>query len=563
MPLSKSKPSAQIAIRQEYGWVRALVPGGTSWFKGYVMLDRRCLLGTEAAAHLAGTLTGLPPEEAGKTLQKADGHFAFACQWDSGRVLIAVDRMRSVPLAYARGVKGWIIDDQALRLQREVGAEEPDPNASLELAMAGYTLGKDTLYREIKQLQTGELAIFVDPKSNPAIYRYDRYRAWRVELGFSSEDWLSQLESITERLFAKMAESLNGRKVMLPLSAGLDSRLVASGLKHVGYRNVHCYAYGLPGNFEAAASREIAARLGYPWTFVPYTRAAVRSCAATPEFRKYLDFADTLCAVPFVQDFLAIRTLRNTGLVPDDAVFINGNSGDFISGGHIQPQMFQPRFDLDTRGLHELIVETTLSKHFTLWRDLMGAEHKERVRSRLQQLIDSCEPENLTPETAHGVYECLECESRQAKYVISGQRVYEFYGFEWRLPLWDVLYLNFWSRVPLRHKVSQNLYIDFLQHADWGGVWKGYAPRRWVSPTWVRPLRAACKLACVPFGRHRWHMIEKRIFTYFTDILCTHSTVPVPYSRFLTYQRGHRHSMAFRCEDYLLGKGRAMDGSLP
>lgn len=561
MPLSASEASAKVDILPEYGWTKTILPGATFWFKGHLVIDGLCVQKSGAAGHLAGILAGLSPVDAGKLLRKADGHFAFACEWESGRVLAAVDRMRTIPLAYAHGPESWIVDDQALRLQRSLRAEEPDSEASLEFAMAGYTLGRDSLFKEIKQLQTGELAMF-EPNCDPVVHRYDMYRAWNIEREYSREDWLYQLESVTKRLFTKLAESLNGRRVMLPLSAGLDSRLVASGLKHVGYGNVHCYAYGLPGNFEAAASCDIASRLGYSWTFVPYTRSTVSACAATPEFRRYLDFADTLCAVPFVQDFMAVRNLRDMGMVPDDAVFINGNSGDFISGGHIQPQMFHLRPDLDSQALRQLIVETVLSKHFALWGDLVKAGNKERVRLRLLSLIDTCEPESLTPETAHGVYESIEFESRQAKYVISGQRVYEFFGFDWRLPMWDGMYLDFWSRVPLEHKIRQNLYVDFLESADWGGVWKSYVPRRWVSPKWVRPLRLACKFACLPAGRDQWHAIEKRLFTYFTDILCTHATVPVPYSRFLASRRGPRHSMAFRCEDYLLRKGRNVDGSL-
>ena len=36
-----------------------------------------------------------------------------------------------------------------------------------------------------------------------------------------------------------------------------------------------------------------------------------------------------------------------------------------------------------------------------------------------------------------GLYEFSEFKNRQTKYVITVQRVYEFFGYEWRLPLWD------------------------------------------------------------------------------------------------------------------------------
>jgi asparagine synthase (glutamine-hydrolysing) len=556
-----SEESAIIDIREEYGWIKSVFNDSTCWFKGHLFINGECVQGGDAGSHLAGALTNKSPKDAGLKLREIDGHFAFACKWRGGHVLLAVDRMRTIPLAYGRGLKTWIIDDQALRLRQTLNTEEPDLDASLEIAMAGYSLGNNSLFKEIKQLQTGELAIF-ESNRPPIIYRYDRYRAWEAAPESTRENLIDQLKCITERIFKKLADDLKGRKVMLPLSAGLDSRLIASGLKHVGYENVQCYAYGLSGNFEAAASQDIASRLGYSWTFIPYSREDVSACTATSEFRDYLKFADTLCAVPFVQDFLAVRTLRDRGLIPEGAVFINGNSGDFISGGHIQPQMHHPRRDLDSHDLRKLIVETALSKHFSLWQDLCNPGNKARIRERLKCLIDSWGPTSLiTPKNAHGFYERLEFESRQAKYVISGERVYEFFGYDWRLPLWDGSYVDFWSRVPLEHKVQQSLYIEFLQRVDWGGVWNKYVPKRWVSPTWIQPLRTLCKIACIPIGRNNWHRIERRLFTYFTDILCTHATVPVPYSRYLFSRRGARHSMAFRCENYLRHKGRNVDGS--
>lgn len=555
----RSTPAARAALTEDHGWSRARACGGVAWCKGWVAGGGRCLEGTQAAGFLAGVLDGLDADAAGSVLAGVRGHFAVVLERADGSVLAAVDRVRSIPLAYAEGGDGWLVDDRAERLRVAAGAETPDAQAGLELAMAGYTLGPDTLFAGVKQLQTGELVLF-SPGRAPRTHRYDLYRAWKVQGGLSRGDWMDALGDVTTRIFTELAEGLDGRRVMLPLSAGLDSRLVASGLAHVGYDNVHCYAYGLPGNFEAEASREIAARLGYPWTFVPYRRADVARMARGATFARYLEFADSLCSVPFVQDFLAVKTLAEDGTAPPDAVFINGNSGDFISGAHIQPAMRETRTDLDPAGLRDLVLDTALAKHFALWDDLAVPDNLARVRARLAALLDAAGAGELAPDTAHGAYECLECQSRQAKFVITGQRVYEFFGFGWRLPLWDVRYLDLWQGVPLEHKVGQNLYADWLHAADWGGVWKDFSPRRWVSPGWIRPARAALKLACAPLGRRRWHAVEKRVLTYFTDILHTHATVPVPYARFLTDQRGFRHSMALRCEDYLRRKGRGTDG---
>ena len=111
-----------------------------------------------------------------------------------------------------------------------------------------------------------------------------------------------------------MAESADGRTIAVPLSAGLDSRLIVSGLKRIGYGNVKCFAYGLPGNYEAAASRKIAGALGFDWRFVPLTPASQRRHFAGAERRDYLRQADSLCSSPFSQDLSALRVLLTTDI---------------------------------------------------------------------------------------------------------------------------------------------------------------------------------------------------------------------------------------------------------
>ena len=56
-------------------------------------------------------------------------------------------------------------------------------------------------------------------------------------------------------------EQASNRQIAVPLSAGRDSRLVVSGLKHLGAENVTCYSYGPRGNFEGEIAKRICESL--------------------------------------------------------------------------------------------------------------------------------------------------------------------------------------------------------------------------------------------------------------------------------------------------------------
>ena len=134
-----------------------------------------------------------------------------------------------------------------------------------------------------------------------------------------------------------MMRDLDGRELVIPLSAGRDSRAIASAARHLGYNNVRTFAYGHPGNHEARASEEIARRLGYPWHFVAIGRERMRDFYASSLWSQYVRYADTLQATPFVQDLPVLEQLQALGLLGEHAVICNGNSGDYLSGGHITP----------------------------------------------------------------------------------------------------------------------------------------------------------------------------------------------------------------------------------
>ena len=539
-----------VDICEEFGWRRASHGAVTVWFKGWID-------GLDAAA-LASRFAQEPPSATtvGDLLASVVGHFALAVT-GPGFAFAAVDWVRSIPLAAAKVDDGWVIDDRPERLRQRAGltGADIDPNAALAIGMAGYTIDDAALYRGIHLLVPGELAFF--ESGSLTRHRYYIYRPWQVRP--ASERALEvELKDLTLNLIERMLGTLQGRMLVIPLSAGRDSRLVASAAKHLGYKNVRLFTYGRAGNFEAKASQVIAERLGYRWTFVPATIGKQRRFFGSADYERYLDFADSGCSLPFVQDMAPLMELKANGYVPDDAVIVNGNSGDYISGNHVPESMWLTAEGLSDDARWQRITDALLKKHFGLWNSLVTPANNARVVALLRNSI-ACAGGTLgDPETDHGLYEYAEFQDRQCRYVITGQRIYEFLGHEWRLPLWDNDYLDFWEGVPLAEKAGQGLYARMLTSANWGGVWQDVpVNRKTIRPLTVVPLRLAAKLLHTPFGRERWHRFERRYFQYWLDATC--SAACVPYDRVRRDTRGARHHIAWLAELYLARHGVALD----
>jgi asparagine synthase (glutamine-hydrolysing) len=66
-------------------------------------------------------------------------------------------------------------------------------------------------------------------------------------------------------------------------------------------------------------------------------------------------------------------------------------------------------------------------------------------------------------ETCAGAIELFDFNERQAKFIVNAVRVYEFFGYEWRIPFWDMELVNFFLKVPIEHRINQKLYRKYAR----------------------------------------------------------------------------------------------------
>ncbi|MBT8400233.1 MAG: 7-cyano-7-deazaguanine synthase, partial [Rhodothermia bacterium] len=309
-------------------WFRS----GNTWVKGFAFYDDTLYSGkafADLAMHAGPELVDMLP--------RLRGEFALAHQESNGSYVLAVDRIRSIPLFYSTHPEPAVSDDVDL-LASDSAIPEPNDHLKLAFLLQGTTLGNGTLRPGIKQVRAGEAVRLTADGANSTYYFSLAQR--RDDLAGLSEDELTRRgTAVIESSFERMLQTAPGPCVV-PLSGGLDSRLVAAMLCRHGKKDTVCFSYGDSSSFEAGSSKAVAENLGLQWEFVDYSHAKWNAWASSPEFRTYSDFASQHCAIEHEQDWPAVRQLNRLGVIDEQAMFVPGHSGDFLAGSHLPEAAF-------------------------------------------------------------------------------------------------------------------------------------------------------------------------------------------------------------------------------
>lgn len=459
------------------GWAQS----GGSYARGCAHLDERLLPANELAARLEACASDALWVA---IVSRLNGCFAAATV-RNGRLLAAVDRIRSIPLFYAIEGDDIRLADSAYPVIPQTSCGKIDAIVDLEFRLTGYVTGMQTLHPGVFQVEAGQAVVFDAAVSRqPERRRYHEFR--HGDFLPETSDLIPRLESVHTRVFRRLLETTEGRTLVVPLSGGYDSRLIGVSLRDLGARDVICYSYGVPGNWESRISQELAKYLGFRWEFVPYSAERWRAWAATDQFAAYFHDAGNLTSVPHIQDWPAVLELQRDGRVPPDSVFVPGHSGDFLAGSHI-PKSFAGRSRVTRREL----LDSLLSAHYSLWDWPGGRQRKlrdafdQRIETVVGPIVDA------KPEHAADVFERWDLQERQAKFIGNSVRVYEHFGFEWRLPLFDNELMEFWARIPLDLRVGRKLYFDFVRRRQVLPVTAANADHGAVASWLIRAIEGA------------------------------------------------------------------------
>lgn len=418
----------------------------------------------EAASFCGAVREAIVQDHLTAFLEGLNGFFAIIAEHGDS-VVAVVDRVRSIPLFYGVTGDAACVSDDAEWVRQNVGDRETDEVAKQEFLLTGYVTGADTLFANVKQVQAGE-AVYL--RAAGAGQRVSATRWYRF-LHQEPERWdesalLSKLNNHTEASHKRLIEYAAGRQIAIPLSGGYDSRLIATMLKKLGYENVIAFTYGVPGNKESEISKTIAQKLGIPWHFVEYSNERWRTWFESTERKDYYRMGSGWASLAHTQDWPAVRELKERGVLDPDAVIVPGYGGTVV-GGHTPT----PKDQSDVSRMDELL-SLVGGKHYSLrpWRSDVQAltDWNRRIMDRAER------GEISTPVELAGAFEKWEWQERQAKFIVNSVRVYDFWDFDWWMPLWDADFMRFWQGVPLELRLNKRWYAGFVAkvYGDFTGL---------------------------------------------------------------------------------------------
>lgn len=373
--------------------------------------------------------------------ENVNGTYSIVIETEVGCTIIS-DRLRTFPLYYYVKNKTFFLSDYADHFLSKSYRLSND--AMFEFACVGYISGNETLIEGVKQTVSSEILVFNKQLGLIESKRYFRFNYNKEKIKNITEAKI-QLRAILDTAFQNLISFANGKQIVIPLSGGWDSRVVASMLRNLGYLNVICFTYGDKDDQEVKISKDVAKSLNFKWAFVEYNKNKWKEWDLQHIDDSFYLKLGGIYSIPCFQDGPALSELRKKNIIENDSIIVPGHSLDFLAGSHL-PINFSSLTKFD--GFNEI-----LKKHFYFYPYFkLNRLRKILLKKnsfKSQELLDNIQ-----------FFEKWDFEERQCKYIVNSCRLYDYLGYSWAIPLWDKNLINLFLSVGIKHRTHQRFYHE-------------------------------------------------------------------------------------------------------
>lgn len=412
------------------------------------------------AAQLAAKLLNAETRDSVITIiNQLNGTWAFV--WLKGEeAVFSVDHIRSIELLYhfnKHEKACYVFDDLTRYLKgRDFEFEE---DVIHEYLSSGFAWRYKTLVKDVFSIQAGEFVIV----NEGHIVRSDFFIPYPnlSKKKIPTDSIINKIDDTFCRVVKRLIESVNGRRIVIPLSGGYDSRLIVNYLCKLGYKNIICYTYGAKNNLDSEFSKNVANALDLPWYFVEYKGNLFLEEVDSQEVNEFCRFACNGTNTPILQEFYAIKNLKERGIITEDDVIVPGHSFDAYAGAY------------QSKACYPWCVASEI--YGTSVKMFYGTAYGNTIRD-LRDYVN----ENKR-HSVKDAFEIFSLREHMTKAIFNAVRVCEWFGIEWRIPWTDKELTEEWLDIPwcmkygrewFRMDVAPRLWVEEIRSLPLYGYWE-------------------------------------------------------------------------------------------
>lgn len=303
----------------------------------------------------------------------------------------------------------------------------------------------------IDQLKAGQCAEITSSGESIIKTYYSHYGLHNNVNACNTEILRNVIDTMMNRLLSTFDKN---RRIVIPLSGDYDSRLIACLMKKYNHTNVVCYSYGISEDYEVKNLKKVAESLGFKWYYIKYDKNKWDHFFSDDEgVKEYFENVSNDYALPHIQEYMALDELMRKKVIEPGDIVIPGFCGDFPAGS------FTEVIDYKIYDMNQLI-EHIINYHYI---NFPISEYSHKIfKNKLESYFISNNYLIKDRDTFISAYEEWSICSRVTMWVVNSVRVYEHFGLDWRLPMWNKDYLSYLYSIPNTLRNNCEWYNQFL-----------------------------------------------------------------------------------------------------
>lgn len=392
-------------------------------------------------------------------LENINGFFSIIHNTDDD-LFLASDHIRTYPLYYSIIEQEIYVSDLPSWIDDNANHRGYDPIAATECLFLSYVTGNKTLSKDIKQIQAGEL-IRINKNTDFPKADSERYYIFSARSSSKSPS-IEEFDKAILNAFERFISVADERPILLGLSGGKDSKLIALTLYRLGYDNVITWTYG---ESELNEAKTIAKDLEFDHIEIKHDHSDYRRAYTEGLWDEMIDSVGYLSSIPYIDRILRYRQLKEK-MDNNKKPIVTFGRNPFESAAH------PTNLDYTTSKDKSEFLESIFSIHYENW-----VFTKKGLRENTKQLLKTNILKNIPVQIyesnniehideAIKAYERWYWQERTPKRLIESSEM-DFVDLPYRwYPYWDNEILRFHSYVSNYERLGRKFFKRYVNYVD-------------------------------------------------------------------------------------------------